>query len=125
VNKGDENVVSYDSNTNTTASALDLKGMDVNDTGSARDALSTIDSAMDQIGQARAKFGAIQSRMETVSDNAATQIENLQAAHSRLADTDYASAASELFRNKALQQYQVAVLAQANQSPDIAMRLLA
>lgn len=123
--KGDENVIKYTSNTNTTASALGLSGTDVESTGDARDALETIDQALVEISRARANFGAIQSRFESVVNNAGVQIENLEGARSRIADTDFAEAVSDMFRNRSLQQYQIAVLAQANQEPQNVLRLLA
>ena len=123
--KGPDNVIAYKSNTNTTASEVGISGLDVQDVGDARDSLSSIDDALLAIGRARANFGAVQSRFESVVNNASVQIENLEAAHSRIADTDYAESVSELFRNRSLQQYQIAVLAQANQQPENALRLLA
>ena len=122
---GKENIIRYDSNTDTTASELGISGLDVSDKGDARDALSDLDEAIDQISKARANFGAVQSRLSSVVSNTDTQIENLEAAHSRIADTDFAQGVSEMFKNKALQQYQVAVLAQANQFPESVLRLLA
>ena len=123
--KGEDNIIRYESSTNTTSSELGISGLDVSDKGDARDALSDIDDALDGIAKARANFGAVQSRLSSVVNNSDTQIENLEAAHSRIADTDFAQGVSEMFKNKALMQYQVAVLAQANQFPENVLRLLA
>lgn len=122
---GKENIINYKSKTDTTASGLGVSGLSVEDRSDARDALEDIDEALTTLAQARSNFGAIQSRLESVSNNSSVQIENLSAAHSRIADTDYAQAASEMFKNQALQQYQIAVLAQANQFPQNVLRLLA
>lgn len=123
--KGEENVIQYDSNTNTTASGLGISGLSVSDEDDARDSLESIDEALGEIASARAGFGAVQSRLESASANAAVQSENLQAAHSRIADTDFAEASAEMFKQQALQQYQVAVLSQANQYPMSVLKLIA
>lgn len=123
-NKGEDNIIRYESDTNTTASELDISGLSVDDKGDARDAMGTIDEAITSVSKARANFGAVQSRLSSVVSYAGTQIENLEAAHSRIADTDFAHAVSEMTKMKALEQYQVAVLAQANQFPENVLRLL-
>jgi flagellin len=122
---GSENIIKYKSNTDTTSSALSVDGIDVNDKSDARSALSDIDSALQKIAEARANFGAMQSRLESADSNAGLQIENLEAAHSRIADTDVAQAVSEMYKNQALQQYQLQVLGQANQFPANIMKFVA
>lgn len=122
--KGEDSIIRYESDTNTTASALDISGLDVTDKSDARDAMSTIDEAITSVSKARANFGAVQSRLASATNFAAVQAENLEAAHSRIADTDFAQAVSEVTKQKALEQYQVAVLAQANQFPENVLRLL-
>jgi len=52
------------------------------------------------------------------------QIENLTAAHSRIADTDVAEAVSSMYKNQALQQYQLQVLGQANQFPGNIIKMI-
>lgn len=118
-------VVKFDSDANTTASALDLDGSSVEDKSDARDLLETIDEALVKIASERSKFGAMQSRLESVVNNSQTQIENLQAAHSTIADTDIAAAASEFAKYQIMTQYQTAVLAQANNYPTYALKMLA
>lgn len=125
VYKGDDNVIRYDSNTDTTASAAGISGLSVSDHGDARDALEDIDTAINHIAKARANFGAVQSRLQSVANNNAIQVENLEAARSRIADTDVAEATAEMFKNQALQHFQVSVLAQANQTPLSVLKLVA
>lgn len=114
---GAENVVKYTSNTNTTLSGLSIDSASVVSQDDARDALESIDGALTIIGQSRANFGAMQSRLESVDNNAAIQVENLEAARSRIADTDVAQAVSDMYKHQALQQYQLQVLGHANQYP--------
>jgi flagellin len=122
--KGPDNVVKYNSETNTTASALEIDGLSVAEQGDAEDSLETIDAALTKVAGARASFGAIQSRLQSVSDNSLTQIENLTAAHSRMADTDVAEAVAKMTHGRIKTEFQAAVLAQANQLPSLAMKLI-
>lgn len=124
-NSGEDNIIKYKSDTNTSRSSLGVDGLTVDDKSSARDALESIDEALTSIGKARANFGALISRLDSVTNYQALQIENLSDAHSKLADTDIADAYSRMVKGQALQQYQMAVLAQANQWPGNVLRLLA
>lgn len=120
----DNDKIKYESDANTTARQLDLDGSTVDDKYDARDLLETIDTALTKIAGQRSKFGAVQSRLESVTNNSQVQIENLEAARSRIADTDVARAASEFMKHQVLAQYQAAVLAQANQIPAYALKML-
>ena len=122
---GEQNRIRYLSNTNTTTDNLNLSDATVADKGGAEDVLNNIDEALGQVAQARANFGAIQSRLQSVSNNASVQMENLEAARSRIEDTDVAETVSKLVQGQALQQYQLAVLAQANQLPGQVVKLIA
>ena len=117
-------IIKFSSNADTTVKSMDLNGLEVGDKSDARESLEYIDEAITGIAKTRAHFGAIQSRLESASANASVQIENLEAARSRIADTDFAKAASELFKQQALSQYQISILSQANQFPTSVLRLL-
>jgi len=107
-----------------TASALGVNGLSLATLTSAEGALATIDSAMQSISSARATLGAQANRMETVI-NAATQASvSLSAAQSRIQDVDVAQETSNLSRAQILMQAGVSVLAQANQIPQVALKLL-
>ncbi len=118
-------VVKFTSDTNTTAASLDLKGSNISDKFDARDQLEVLDKALFKLSQARAKFGAVHSRLESVVNNSGVLVENLEAAHSRIADTDIAKATADFSKYQIQQQYQTAILAQANQFPLGLMKLLA
>ncbi|MBF0142737.1 MAG: flagellin FliC [Magnetococcales bacterium] len=94
------------------------------DTG-ANAALSTVDSALDSISDIRATMGATMSRFETVIQSLTNVVENTDAARSRIQDADIATETAQLTRNTILQQAGIAILAQANQQPQMALRLLA
>lgn len=121
---GSENIVAYDINTDTTSSSLGVDGLSVVDKSGARDSLEVIDEALMQIGEARAQFGAMQSRLDSVSNNHSVQIENLSQAYSKLSDTDVAQAVSDMTQGMVMQQFQTALLAQANIVPQFALKLL-
>lgn len=121
---GEENTITYDLSTDATASAIGIDGLSLSDKGSARDLLTQVDTAMQNVGAMRANFGAIQNRLEITTNNLDTQIENLSAAKSRIADTDIAKESSELASAQVLQNAAVSVLAQANQFPAVALKLI-
>lgn len=125
VNRGDENVVEYDHDTDTTASNVGISGLSVADKSDAQDALESIDEAMETMGASRAKLGAIQSRLDTVVSHLGTQVENVTAASSRMSDTDIPDAVSRVRRGQILAQYQAVALQAANQGMDAYLRLIA
>lgn len=122
---GSESVIKYTSDTDTTASSLGVEGSVVDNKSDARSNLKELDSAMATVAEARAKYGAIQSRLDSAANNLAVGIENVTAAHSRMADTDVAEAVSEVRRGQILQQYQAAVLSQSNSTNEALLRLVA
>jgi flagellin len=98
--------------------------VDISDKTVAQGALSTIDTALDTISQQRSGLGAIQNRMQIAISNLASSRENLTAADSRIRDVDVAEETAAMTRNSILMQAGASVLAQANQSPQIALSLL-
>ena len=123
-NTGDDNTVSYDSTTNTTASELDVKGQGVLDKSDANDSIKYVDKAIEKVATARASFGAIQSRFDSIVNYTSDQIVSIQDAHSKMADTDVAKAYSDVMKQQALQQYQIAALSAANRWPADAIKLV-
>jgi len=121
---GPENVIKYKSETNTRAGELGVDSLTVLDKSDARDSLETIDEALGKIAQARSNFGAIDSRLNSTINHAGVQVENLEAARSRIADTNIAQAVSDMYRNQALQQYQISILSEANRFPGSVIRLI-
>jgi flagellin len=118
-------VIRYNSDTDTTASALGVDGGSIESKGDARSNLKDIDQALGMIAGARAKYGAIQSRLDSAGNNLQVGIENITAAHSRMADTDVAEAVSEVRRGQILMQYQASVLAQSNSGNEALLHLVA
>lgn len=121
---GDENKISYNLSADATAKAIGIEGVDVSEKEGARETLQTVDDALVKIGSLRANFGAIQNRLLATVSNLDVQYENLSAANSRIRDTDVARESAELASASILQQAAVSVLAQANQLPGVALKLL-
>lgn len=93
-------------------------------TGNALTALGRIDEALTTISTNRAKYGATMNRLEVAVSSIQTMRLNLSAANSRIRDVDVAEETASLSRNQILSQAGVAVLAQANQLPQLALSLL-
>ena len=107
-----------------TIDTLGVDGFDFSDKDSAREALEVLESAQRQVNGYRANLGAIQNRLISTSENLGTAIENFSAANSRIRDTDVAASSADLARNNILQQASIGILAQANQTPAMALRLV-
>ena len=72
----------------------------------------------------RSKLGAFKNQMEYAVSNVTEMASNLSAARSRVIDTDYASETASLTKGQILQQAATAMLAQANQMPNVILTLL-
>lgn len=90
----------------------------------ASGAITVIDSAITSVNSQRATFGAAMNQLSYAVDNLSNVKVNSEAARSRIADTDYANATSELARTQIIQQAGTAMLAQANQLPQTVLALL-
>lgn len=117
--------ITFDASKNTaTADALGIQDIDYSTRNGARGSISTIETAQQGVNSMRANLGALQNRMTSTVDTLAITEENLAAANSRIRDTDIAQATSEMTRNQVLLQAGVATLAQANQSTQLALKLI-
>ncbi|MBV2169932.1 MAG: flagellin FliC [Bdellovibrio sp.] len=121
---GEENIISFDFDADATTSALGISGIAVGDKSDARDTLEAVDEAILKVGSLRANFGAMQSRLESTVSNLDVSYENLSAANSRIRDTDIAKETAEMASASILQNTAVSVLAQANQLPNVALKLV-
>ena len=101
-----------------------VPAMQISAMTAAQSTIGGIDKALDEINAQRATFGAIQNRFENVIANAQVAIENQSAARARIMDADYAVETSNLSRAQILQQAGSAMVAQANQLPQMVLSLL-
>jgi flagellin len=107
-----------------TQAALGITSEAVNTKQQAQQSLEIIDTAMVSVNAMRANFGAMQNRLQSTIANLMISHENLSAANSRIRDTDIAAESAELTRNTILKQAGVSMLGQANQTQQIALKLL-
>lgn len=122
---GENDVISFDpSQSNATVSNLGVSGIDFTSKEGAQDALSSIDAAQNKVNGFRANIGALQNRLTSTTQNLGTQIENLSAANSRIRDADIAESTAELTKGGILLNAATSVVAQANEAPRQALRLL-
>ena len=96
----------------------------ITSTAAAGSALSTIITALDTVALERSNMGAVISRLQFTADNLATVSAKAQESRSRIEDTDYSTATTELAKRNIIQQAAQAMLAQANQAPQSVLQLL-
>lgn len=113
-----------------TASALGLRTVgneeiiSLESPETANRAIGTLDESLKRINKQRADLGGYQNRLEKAVAGLNNSAENLQAAESRIRDTDMAKEVVDSTKNQVLQQSGVAMLAQANQSSQQVLSLL-
>jgi flagellin len=111
-------------NATTGASGLNVSGLSLSLKASALSALASLDSALAVVSDARATLGANGNRFNSAIANIQSFAESLSAANSRIKDVDVAEETSKMSRSQILLQAGVSVLAQANQMPQMALKLL-
>ena len=122
---GANSMTGLDTITVVTNAAIAPTSTSLGDTSaSAQAELSKLDADIANVAAARATYGSVQSRFESVISNLQIASENQTSARSRIMDTDYAAETSSLTRSQILQQAGTAMLAQANQSPNGVLTLL-
>ena len=121
-NDGSNQITISIANSNTTG--LSIATLSLTTQGAANSAIDTLDAAIETISTTRGKIGAYQNRLDSMIDSLGVASENAGAANSRIRDADVAKAVSEMVRTQILQQSTMAVLAQANQAPQMALQLL-
>jgi flagellin len=99
-------------------------GSTVDTAANAATALTNVKAALDQLGTDRAQVGANISRLSMTSEQLGVLKDNLSAANSRIKDVDVADESTQFARYNILVQAGTAMLAQANASPQSALRLL-
>ena len=108
----------------TTLATLGLEGLSTTTKENAQLNLGSLDHAIEHINGNRATLGALQNRLQSTVANLTIYRENLENANSRIRDTDVAQESSELTKHNILSQGSVAVLAQANATPQLALKLI-
>lgn len=108
--------------------AADLKiaaaNYDLSNQAKSQASVKVVDDALVLVDAERAMYGAKVNRLTSAADNLSNVSQNTAASRSRILDTDYASATTELARTQIIQQAATAMLAQANQAPQSVLSLL-
>jgi flagellin len=99
-------------------------GIQFDNATNAQLAISAIDTQIKNVSTARAGLGALQNRFESAVSSINVSIENLTASKSRITDVDMAQEMVSYTRSQVLSQSGVAMLAQANSAPQLALKLL-
>jgi len=123
VNNTSNDRISFDF-ADVTSSSIGLSGINVTSKAGAQAAITALDSAIESVSSSRSDIGATENRLQVTVSNLSSARENLSAANSRIRDVDVAEETASMTRNNILQQAGVAVLAQANQLPSMALSLL-
>jgi flagellin len=90
----------------------------------ANAAIGLIDKALTKVNKQRADLGAYQNRLMYAAKSLLTGYENMQAAESRIRDTDMANEMSDFTKNQILLNASISMLAQANARPQAILGLL-
>ncbi len=108
--------------------SLDLgektEGTRVDNKANAQNSIAKIDVALNRVAEYRSYLGAVQNRFNSAVNSLSLQSQSMSEARSRIIDADYAAETAEFTKNNIMQQAGVAVLANANQIPKVALSLL-
>jgi len=117
--------ISYTPNeTNVTLDSLGLSSISAAHKETAQDGLGRLDNALIVLNSNRSNLGALQNRLQSTINNTEVAIENFSAAKSRIKDTDVSQVSADLARDSVMTQASTSVLAQANQSTAMALKLI-
>jgi flagellin len=119
-----DNIINFKIEGSARPSDLNLDSVDITSKEGARELLGNTETALNQVSQMRASFGALQSRLDSTVNGLDVTNESLSAAKSRIMDADVAKESADLASATMLQSASIAVLQQANQQPYAAMKLL-
>jgi flagellin len=106
------------------AATLAVDTEDLTSTENARGAISVLDTATATVDTFRSELGAKVNRLNYAADNLTNVSTNTEASRSRIMDTDYAKATTEMTKGQIIQQASTAMLAQANKMPQSVLSLL-
>lgn len=108
----------------TSSAALSVTGLSITSVASAVAAISAVQAAINSLASAAAVVGATQNQIQALSNNITVAQQNLTSAHADLVDVNVASATSQFTSLQILEQSGVAVLSQAQQLPQLALKLI-
>lgn len=124
-NTPDQDRLVFDAaNQNITLAALGIEDTHTKDKLGSQGNLMKLDGAINILNSNRSDLGAMQNRMQSTINNITIYKENLEAARSRIRDTDMAEETSTLTKQNILTTAGISVLGQANSNPQQVLKLL-
>lgn len=109
---------------NDVMSLINISGLRIQTQANAQSALDRISTAVVNKDKIRADLGATQNRLQNTISNLQIQAENLQSSESKISDTNYSQEMTEFVRSQIISQTAIALLAQANSLPRMALQLM-
>jgi flagellin len=114
--------VSFGSLDSTTG--LGLSAVNLSVATDAQSAIATLDTALNSVNDYRSTYGATQNRLDSAIRSLDSYTQNLDSAQSQIRDADFAHEAAEMSKQQIMQQAGTAILGQANQINQGAVRLI-
>ena len=105
-------------------SAATLANADVLTVTGANNTIAAVDSALATVSAFQSQLGAIQNRFTSTVKNLQSTVQNLTSSRSTIQDADFAAETAKLTQSNVLQQAGISILAQANQQPQLILKLL-
>lgn len=122
---GEQNRIQFDTGqSDATAGSVGISGTGIADKGDALGSIEVIDEAIGSISGQRATLGAIQSRLQSTVSNLEVQTINQDSARSVIQDVDVAQESANLAASSVIKNAGISTLAQANNLPNSALRLI-
>jgi len=109
---------------NTSAASLAVSGLSLDSVASASAAMTAVQTAIQTLASAAAVLGSSQNQIQTLSNNVTVAQQNLTSAHADLVDVNVAQATSQFTSLQILEQSGISVLSQAQQLPQLALKLI-
>ena len=106
------------------STGLGVNGATVTSFANAQTSITNIDTAIQNLSTVREGFGSAMNRLNYAANNLQASQTNLSSAMSRIRDVDIAKETANMSKNQVLSQAGAAILSQANQTPQLAMKLL-
>lgn len=107
-----------------TAGAISISGSVISNTVSAQAAMASIQAAISYVASAEASIGAIQNQIQVLTANNTVTQQNVQSANSQIVDTNMAKTMTQYSADQILMQAGTAMLSQAQQNPNLVLKLL-
>jgi flagellin len=124
VGGGDNSLTFTFGNFNSANVMSNISAAGISTQASAASAIGFASSAIAAVNSKRSDMGAVINRLQYTIDNLTNISTNSAASRSRIEDADYSAATTELARRQVIQQAATAMLAQANQQPQVVLTLL-